>query len=257
MKVCLIGAGNLGTQLGKALFAAGHDITQVFSRDFEHAQHLADQVSALPLDRLMDLQSDAEMYLLTVPDDAIQKVAQEIQKTIPENAILVHCSGNTSDNAVALHKRHGVIWPLQSLSKDQTTDFLTIPVILSADSDETYQKLEQLARSLSDQIYRMDDAKRQKVHVAAVIVNNFTNLLFREAHNILEKEDIPFKVLLPLIRYTVEKLDDLTPEEAQTGPAKRNDLETMRQHLTLLEEDSELREIYIALSKRINREVKF
>jgi predicted short-subunit dehydrogenase-like oxidoreductase (DUF2520 family) len=117
--------------------------------------------------------------------------------------------------------------------------------------------LEQLACTLSDHIYRLDDEKRQIVHIAAVMVNNFTNLLFREAHDILEKEAIPFKVLLPLIRHTVEKIEHLEPAEAQTGPAMRNDLGTMRQHLALLEKDPEFREIYIALSRRINPRVNF
>ena len=92
---------------------------------------------------------------------------------------------------------------------------------------------------------------RERLHVAGVFANNFTNLMYGMAADLLRDTQIPFQVLLPLIDQTAEKVHTLTPREAQTGPAKRDDRAVMAHHMKLLTPDQQA--VYALLSDLIQK----
>lgn len=252
MKVVIIGAGKLAGHLAKALYEAGVEILQVFNRTYEKAQSLALQVHAEPVCDYKELKDQADLYLLAVNDSAIEEVSANITHVLGKNVFLAHTSGATPSTVFeGKTQRYGVFYPLQSFSKEQTVDFLNIPFCIDAVKSEDKELLQQLAELLSKKVFLITDEQRTVLHVAAVFVNNFSNYLFHIGDRILKDHDMPFELLLPLIKETVSKLDQLAPREAQTGPAVRGDDATIQRHLDFLKQYPEYREVYRILSDRI------
>lgn len=91
------------------------------------------------------------------------------------------------------------------------------------------------------------------MHLAAVFVNNFSNYMFKLGQDLCYENHIDEAILMPLIQETFEKIKDINAEEAQTGPARRQDQETINQHLKLLKKDSK-KEIYKIISQHIKND---
>ena len=251
MDVVIVGAGNLATSLAHALYNAGHAIKAVFSRTREHAAELAVKVDANPFDDISCLPADADIYIVAVKDDVIPQVAQEVRACSP-NALIVHTAGTVSVEALPKGRR-GVFYPMQTFSKQRIVDFAHIPVFLEADNPADEQFRDIMACSISDQIYHIDGEQRKVLHLAAVFCCNFANHCAAIADNILFENGIPFSVMLPLIDETMAKLHQYLPSQAQTGPAVRNDLNVIRQHVNQLKNSGhqDFADIYSILSKSI------
>jgi predicted short-subunit dehydrogenase-like oxidoreductase (DUF2520 family) len=248
MKVCIIGSGNVATHLAKALWEAGHIITQVYSRTLSNAQLLADETDSTAIDRLDDINLFADVYIISVKDEVIFSIAEKL--SLP-GKMIVHTSGTVPVEVLGhSSEQYGVFYPLQTFSKNQSVSFVDIPVFLESNTEDAMNILKSLA-SISDQVYEADSEERKKVHLAAVLVNNFSNHLYHLADDFLRKNNIPFHILKPLIEETTRKVMDRTPAEAQTGPARRGDESTINAHLELLKNDPELYEIYKVLTKSI------
>ena len=251
MNVVIVGAGNLATSLAHALYNAGHAIKAVFSRTIEHATALAANVNASPCDDISRLPADADVYVVAVKDDVILQVAQEVRACSPK-ALIVHTAGTVSVNVLP-EGRRGVFYPMQTFSKQRVVDFAHIPVFIEADNPDDEQFLDIMACSISDQIYHIGGDKRKVLHLAAVFCCNFANHCAAIADNILSENEIPFSVMIPLIDETIAKLHQCPPLQAQTGPAVRNDLNVIRQHISQLKNNGhqDFADIYDILSKSI------
>lgn len=247
ISVVLIGYGNVAAHLLRA-FSKSDAVTvkQVFNRtkistktfenvDFTNAIH--------------DL-VEADCYIICVSDDAIPLVANQLRF---KNRLVVHTSGAVSMEKLSAKNRKGVFYPLQSFSKDKPVDFKTIPICIEAVADADIQLLHRLGKSISEEVYEIASDSREKLHVAAVFVNNFVNYLYSLGKEILEAHNLPFALLKPLINETAHKLTFLEPYEAQTGPAKRNDQKTIQKHLELLN-NPEHKEIYKLLTQAIQNQ---
>lgn len=248
MKVCIIGSGNVATHLTKSLWEAGHIITQVYSRTLANAVKLAEDVDSVATDQIDQINHFADIYIIAVKDEAIAGVAELLDLPLK---IVVHTSGTVPMDVLKRSaERYGVFYPLQSFSKQKKISFVDIPLFLEANNEETMNELKSLA-SISDKVYESDYEMRRKVHLAAVLVNNFTNHLYQLADEFLQKNNIPFDILKPLIEETTRKIGEYAPSAVQTGPAKRGDESTIQAHLDLLKNDPQLSEIYKALTKSI------
>ena len=113
------------------------------------------------------------------------------------------------------------------------------------------QLLNNLATSISNNVHQLSSEQRKYLHLSAVVACNFSNLMYQMATEICEKHNISFDLLKPLIEETSNKAQKVTAIEAQTGPAKRKDLQTIERHLSLLETDKEKRKIYELLTQSI------
>jgi predicted short-subunit dehydrogenase-like oxidoreductase (DUF2520 family) len=244
----IIGSGNAATSLGKALSKAGHKVVGVFSPDPGHAGALASLLGSQVFATLQGLPADADYYLLAVKDSAIEEVSARLNV----KGVVVHCSGMTAMNVLQKHDRHGVMWPLQSLTRDMIPERNALPLCVEGSDENTARMIAALASSISDKVIPMSSEQRMYAHVAAVFANNFTNHLFDVAGTILNAHDLDFDLLRPIIAETARKVQDALPSAMQTGPAARHDEGTMVRHLGLLKDHPEYARIYEEISSSIS-----
>lgn len=249
MNILLHGSGNVATHLALAIHKTGHQIVQVYSRTKASAAALGNRLG-VPYTHLVDeIMQDADLYIYAVSDDALESL---VSLNIAPQAMHVHTAGSVAMDIFKGYKKHyGVLYPLQSLSKDKTIDFQQVPLLLEASDEVVKQALDVLAKEISGQVHHYNTEQRLKIHLAAVFANNFVNHLFHIASDIMESSDIDFNLLKPLIKETVEKISHLSPAEAQTGPAKRNDQKIMKQHMEMLKDQPKLQNLYRELSQMI------
>lgn len=249
MKIVIIGTGNTATILGRRLKKAGHRIIQVFGRDASSASKLAYELDTESTNYWSVVRKDADVYLVAVTDDAIVDVAKHL--TVP-GKVVAHTAGSVKQDVLKKTSHHyGVFYPLQSLRKDMTA-IPDIPVFIDASDEVAKKTLENLAHSIAgDKVAIAGDDERLKLHVAAVIVSNFTNHLYALAEEYCRKEGLDFKQLIPLIEETAERIENLSPQNVQTGPALRHDEETIKKHLSLLKDHPRLKKIYELLTESI------
>ncbi|NBU81293.1 MAG: DUF2520 domain-containing protein [Flavobacteriaceae bacterium] len=188
-----------------------------------------------------------DLSIIAVTDDAIAAVSKELPF---ENQFVVHTSGSVSIDAIDDKNRQGVFYPLQTFSKSKEIDFETIPICLETKYNSDFHKLEIVAKSISNTVYKINSEQRKALHLAAVFVSNFVNYLYQIGNDICIENDLSFDILKPLIQETANKILTLTPFEAQTGPAKRKDTQTIKAHLNFLIDENQ-KDIYKMLTKSI------
>ena len=233
-KIILIGAGNLATNLGMALFKAGHTINQVYSRTMESAETLAEKLHAQPTTDIGILASNADIYIVALKDNVIASLLPALTKR-REDRLFVHTAGSMpADIFKPYVKQYGVLYPMQTFSKTRLVSFEHIPCFIEANTPQTFLTIQQLASSLSDKVIELPSEKRKPLHLAAVFACNFSNLCYHLADKVLATENIPFDVMLPLIDETAQKVHDMPPAMAQTGPAIRYDRNVIDKHIDML-----------------------
>lgn len=245
----------MATILGRSLRDSGLSILQVYNRTSASAKSLAQELSCKYTDQLDRLEKEADLYLLCVSDNAIQLLLPQLSYL--GDKLVAHTSGATPGSIFKEYfNRYGVFYPLQSLSKSQDIDLSQVPFCIDAQSEDDLVSLENLAQLLSQNVHRVSDDQRKLLHVAAVFVNNFSNHLYDLMYHWLQEEEIPFSLLRPLILGGAQKVQDLTPKEAQTGPAIRADVSTIKRHLEILQEKRpDLITLYQAFTESINPEL--
>lgn len=252
----LIGAGRVAFHLGRRLSAGGWSISQVFSRSLHKAIELAGLIGAQPTDDLEEITDTASVYLIAISDKAIAEVAA--QMTHIGNQLVVHTSGATPSSVLSpFFQRYGVFYPLQTFSFEREPDFSAIPVCIDASEQDDLVILRQMAESLGGPQYLLDDQDRALAHLAAVMVNNFSNHLYSIGADILARRELPFDLLRPLILETAEKIRQHHPDLMQTGPAARGDQSTINRHLSMLATfQPEWSELYKVLTTSIIKNPK-
>ena len=245
IKVVIIGSGNVAHHLISA-FAKSDAVAviQNFVRIKEHATHLLDSNKITSNIKAL---AEGDVYIISVSDNAITEVSSQLNF---QNKLVIHTSGNIAMNDLDDKNRKGVFYPLQTFSKSKEVNFMEIPICLEAQNDNDKLILETIAKSISNKVFSINSQQRKGLHVAAVFVNNFTNYLYQIGNDICQKNNIPFEILQPLIQETANKIQTLSPNDAQTGPAKRNDTQTINDHLNFLSDENQ-KEIYKLLTKSI------
>lgn len=253
MKIVLIGAGNLTTNLGKALLAAGHDIVQVFSRTRESAVTLADIAGASPVTDIAMVRNDADIYIVSVKDSVLGDLLPLLCKG-KETKVFVHTAGSLPlDVFQGMAMHYAVLYPMQTFSKSEEVDFSGIPCFIEANDEYAHGVVADLAHQLSGHVYELSSADRKYLHLSAVFACNFVNHCYAISQDVLEKHGVPFEVMLPLIDETARKVHRLSPHDAQTGPAVRYDQNVIRNQAALLRDNPLLKDIYERMSLSIHR----
>lgn len=249
LNFCFIGAGNLATQLAKAFFSKGHHIVQVFSRTETSASALAQQVNAKFTVNPMEIVHSADVYFIVIKDSVFDEVLPKIDF---DNQVVVHCAGSVAMNELENYSSNfGVFYPLQTFSKQREIDFTNIPVFIEANNDKNEGLLLGIANEISGTVTVLNSEKRKALHISAVFACNFVNHFYHIAGDILKSKAIDFEVLRPLILETALKVQDLAPENVQTGPAVRFDENIITLHLSELSETQEYQNLYETISKSI------
>ncbi len=250
-RIVLIGAGNVATHLGLAFLNKGLIIEQVYSRTALSANSLAAKLHAVPVIRSEEIMPGADLYIISVSDDAITEIVKKIN--FGESPV-VHTSGTVPmDIFKQSAPAYGVFYPLQTFSKDREIDFSTVPVLIEASDPQLERMLADLGNLISARVQVCDSEKRKIIHLAAVFACNFSNFMYTLSEEILSSQQLSFDLLRPLILETAGKVMRQNPRDAQTGPAIRNDRSVMETHLQLLAGDPEKHEIYKILSKPISK----
>lgn len=252
--VVLLGAGRVATHLAPALLGAGYRVGQVWSRTMASARALAEPLGVPYTDDLGAIAPDADIYIACVADEALPHVAARVVAG-REDKLFLHTAGSVPMDIwrEAGAQRYGILYPLQTFSKERAVDMREVSLFVEASSEEALGRVEALARSLSHKVFHADSHRRALLHIAAVFACNFTNAMYDAAHRLLSTDDIPFDVLLPLIDETAAKVHTLTPREAQTGPAVRGDEAVVQAHLHRLSTMPELQQLYEQVSRMIAR----
>lgn len=248
-RIVVIGAGNVATHLATAL-SEKLDIVQIFSNSEENAHLLASKIGCDSFTSCTDnIVADADIYIIAIKDDEIGSLVSKI-KSFKDSALWVHTSGSKPitlfENKI---KNYGVLYPLQTFSKDVEVNFSEIPFFIEANNNENANCIKELAHMLSPRVYEADSDKRRQLHIAAVYACNFANYMWILADEVMTEADLPFDILLPLIRSSVSKLEIVSPEQSQTGPAIRKDVKVIDEHLNILTGNKE--NIYKILSDSI------
>jgi predicted short-subunit dehydrogenase-like oxidoreductase (DUF2520 family) len=249
--ITIVGTGHVAWQLGNALYRAGIPITQIYGRNATQAEALARQLGTNAASTWEELILHQGIFILCVKDDAIEEVASYF---LHQPYLLVHTAGAVSMNALENRAQNiGVFYPLQSLHRNRPVNWLEIPICLEASSNEALNELTWLASRISNNITVLSSDERRWLHLAAVIVSNFTNFLYIQAEALCKEHGLSFDLLQPLIQETAERLKFSAPFNWQTGPARRNDKEVMKLHLDMLKDNLELQRLYREFSDSIVR----
>ncbi|MCM1331660.1 MAG: F420-dependent NADP oxidoreductase [Bacteroides sp.] len=246
LKAAIIGAGNVATHLAKKL-SESTTITQIYSRNIDNARTLASATGTEAIDDINLLSKDADIYIISVKDDAIPEIVAQAGKS---NALWVHTSGSVAMETLAPISRHyGVLYPMQTFSKEIAVDMEKVPIFIEGCDKESLDKIRLFAERISPNVSEADSDARKKLHIAAVFACNFTNYLWGFSVDILKSIGQDLSVMEPLVKATFEKALNVSPHEGQTGPARRNDLKTIQKHLDELQGDA--KDIYSLLSLNI------
>lgn len=251
MKVVFIGSGNLATHLSQAMKGAGIEVVQVYSQTESHASLLANKLSCSYTTEPEFIVVDADVYIFSVKDSALLDLIHKI----PQNkGLWLHTAGSVPMGVFeGYNDRYGVLYPLQTFSKNRDIDFSIVPVFIESNSavDEAY--LLSFAGKLTRQVISLSSEKRKHLHLAAVWACNFTNHMYLMASKILQEQSLSEVFLLPLIDETAAKVHQLSAREAQTGPAIRYDENIIEKHIELLS-DPNMKELYRLISRNIHKE---
>ena len=235
MRIVLIGRGRLATNLEHALLQAGHDVVSINSRTLE----------SLPL--------EADVFVVAVKDAALTDVLRAATKG-REDQLFVHTGGSMPMNLFAgLTAHYGVFYPMQTFSKERLVDFNEISVFLETNDAASMERLKMLAATLTPHVYELDSEGRKHLHLAAVFACNFVNHCYALSAEVLKAKGLPFSVMLPLVDETAQKVHELSPKDAQTGPAVRGDQNVMQMQAGMLADIPAVKQIYEALSNDIQR----
>ncbi len=248
--VSLVGSGNIAHWLVYALKKADVDIRQIYSRQLDHAKELATKADADAIDSLRDLLPDSDLYIFSVKDDSYETLLSQLPFRLP---LAVHTAGSLSIRIFEPYAdSYGILYPYQSLNKKM--DFANVEVPLSVESNDKMveNELFAFAGRLSSTVQLMGEAQRLVLHRAAIFGCNFTNAMYAIAYDILRENNIEWRMILPLLENTLDKVKTMNPHDAQTGPAKRGDQNIIRMHQEALQ-DERLREIYRLMSDYIMR----
>jgi predicted short-subunit dehydrogenase-like oxidoreductase (DUF2520 family) len=255
LNIVIIGAGNLSSQLLNVLVTKKElKITQLFNhRSSIKSKALAKKYHCEFIFDYTKINTQADVYLICVKDEAIDNVAKQLQQ-LHLHGIVAHSSGSITIEALKkTSKTFGVFYPLQTFTTNDSIDWKTTPILIEGNSKTALSVLKELASLLSHSIKVVDSHKRLQFHLAAVFACNFTNALINTSFKIIEKQigKSDSKLLMPIIKQSIKKLDVMTPTNAQTGPALRGDSLVMKKHLALLKSNTQLTHIYKELSALI------
>lgn len=252
VKITIIGTGNVAWHLAPELERTGHVINEIYGRSEEKALQISKNLYNPTLTESLDFSlSTSSLFIIAVSDNAIKSIASEI--VLPDEAMVVHTSGSVTLSTLELTAldRIGVFYPLQTFSKERKMKFSEVPILVESNDQSGEEELMAIASSISSNVTVANSEDRLGIHLAAVFANNFTNHMIDIASQLMDNSDLDLELLRPLIRETIEKALDQNPSEAQTGPAIREDTETMQKHLEQLGFNPRYQELYNLISESI------
>ncbi|MCB0699909.1 MAG: DUF2520 domain-containing protein [Chitinophagales bacterium] len=251
MTFYIAGTGNTAWFMATRLVKAGNKCLGVWGRNIEHANDLADVINAPVLHELSQIKDDADGCILAITDNAIEDIAKQLSF---EHTTLIHTAGSVSRMVLQPYAQHaGIMWPVYSIVKDNLPKHREIPIVIKGTTDHSEEVLKKLVADISDICYTISWEQRQWLHLCAVMSNNFVNHMMAISEEICNKQQIPFSLLYPIVNQTTERIKHASPKKLQTGPAKRNDVNTIEKHLEMLAQNPQWKELYESITTSIDK----
>ncbi|SMP04677.1 Rossmann-like and DUF2520 domain-containing protein [Chryseobacterium profundimaris] len=232
MQIVIIGSGNVAYHLAKAFVLNNIPLAQIFGRNEEELRKISGELN-IPYST--ENLNEADLYIICVSDHSVEDVSKMI---IRKNCLVAHTSGSLPKEILVGNYRKASLYPLQTFSKSKTLDYSKIPFFIESENDEDRKTLFSIASKISENVMESTHEKRKYIHLTAVFACNFVNHLFTRAKEISDSQEIPFEYFLPLIEETIQKIYEMDPKAAQTGPAVRNDKRVLQLHEQLLKDES-------------------
>ena len=223
----------------------------VWSPDEKNRKKLADLLQTDTVHSIKEFSLNSDFYIIAIPDDKIAEVVTALPQV---NGIVAHTSGITAMDVVSKRfNNSGVFYPLQTFSKSKKVNLKEVPFCIEGNNEVVFKRLFQLAQTVSNKVYKISSEERKQLHLAAVFVSNFVNHLYHSAEDLLKENNIPFELLKPLIEEVAAKVSELSPENAQTGPARRKDSKTISIHEEMLEQHPDFLKLYQLITRQITK----
>ena len=245
IKIILLGAGNVGHHLSKAFNKSTEiDLVQWYSRDNSKVSY--NDIDTEIINDLSKIKS-ADIYVISISDSYVGEISEKLNVS---EKLVVHTSGSLDLSIIDKKNRRGVFYPLQTLSKNKEIELAKVPICIESENNKDLVLLETISKYIGCKTYKIDYNERKILHLAAIFSNNFVNHMFTIAKEILDDKNLDFNILKPLINETVDKIHKLDPENAQTGPAIRNNNEILLNHINTLKKDDH-KKLYELMTKLI------
>lgn len=249
-KITIIGLGNVGFHLAKVFAEKGYAIHQVFSSSANKEPDFVRAINAKIITKINQLDYSSDIFIFCLKDEVLPDILSQTSFT---NQLLLHTAGSIDMHIFkGKSKNYGVFYPLQTFSKSREIDFQTVPICVEGSNHETEKRIRNFAESISKKVVDINSLQRKYIHLAAVFASNYSNAMYAIAQEILKEHQMDFDIIRPLIKETAEKVMEILPDKAQTGPAIRNDNETLINHLALLN-DEEKKTLYRLIAGYIQR----
>lgn len=245
MQIVIIGSGNVAYHLAKAFVLNNIPLAQIFGRNEEELRKISGELN---IHFSTEHLQEADLYIICVSDRSVEDVSKMI---VRKDCLVAHTSGSLPKEILAGDYRKASFYPLQTFSKSKALDYSKIPFFVEAENENDLQTLFTIASKISENVMESTHEKRKYIHLTAVFACNFVNHLFARAKEISDLQEIPFDYFLPLIDETVQKIHEIDPKSAQTGPAVRNDRRILELHQQLLQGES--LEIYKTMNHSIKK----
>ncbi|MCC8087694.1 MAG: DUF2520 domain-containing protein [Rikenellaceae bacterium] len=248
-RVVIIGSGNVAESLCRWIILSGNELTGICSRNGERARELAEKNGTVSYTDITAIPY-AEIYIISVSDNAIQTVSEQLNAG---ESVVVHTSGGCGIDELSSNiANRGVLYPMQTFTSGRELDFNKIPLFIEADNDRTYKVIRELATDMSSHVFDSDTDMRRGLHISAVFACNFINHLYSVGQSMVKGMGLPAEILRPLVKETVNKmLDAEDPFAVQTGPAIREDRNTIDYHIKMIEDTNYPLKIYQLLTDSI------
>lgn len=245
MQIVIIGSGNVAYHLAKAFVLKNIPLAQIFGRNEEDLKRISEE---LKIPYSTEQLEDAGLYIICVSDDSVENVSKTIAK---KDCLVAHTSGSLPKEILVGDYRKSSVYPLQTFSKSKSLEYDKIPFFIETETEDDKKLLFEIASTISKNVMESTYEKRKYIHLTAVFACNFVNHLFSKAKEISDSQEIPFDYFLPLIDETVQKIHEIEPKLAQTGPAVRNDARILQLHELLLKDEN--LEIYKTMNHSIKK----
>ncbi len=253
-RIVIVGCGNVAWHLAKKLYHQKN--IQLFIYNHKANKELVsfkNEFGAEVFSNIKNIIKNADVYFICVNDSSISSVISNLSYLPTSSSLLIISGSFDFSTAKSKLKNLAVFYPLQTFSKHDELKWKGVTIIIDSQNKIIEQKAIGYASYFTKTIIKLNYQQRLKLHLSAVLVNNFTNSLYIEADKILKsiRKDLDYKLILPLIKQSTKKLKHLSPLEAQTGPAKRKDKIVLEKHLGLLKNNNKLKELYLLFSNLI------
>lgn len=266
-KFSVIGAGNLGTRLIYSLVDCPHG---EYELKYIYKKSKFNCFGASVMDDMDRLVRESEIIFICTQESRIRGAAELAAASSTRDLsgkTFFHTSNSlTSDELLALKSKGAFtasFSPLQTFAgfdPDQDPGFnLFKGIYFLAEGDgEALQIAEEIARDLESKFLIVNKNKKIYFHIAAVCAANFLIAILKLAENQLHKTVEPrdavtpdIKIMLPLIRQTLDNVAVRGVGASLTGPAKRKETGIIREHLAHLEGDEAA--LYKALTEFLRK----